>query len=503
MRQSSSYLFRAILLVALLTFFQGCNEPEIVTGPAVSQQTENDKQLQALTSYLADITGAPVEKIKYAGEEKNFIIDGDIEISRSSAEAYLNGEKTGRISQRQAVWLLKDEIVKDIKVYISPGVTPAWKTAIGQAIADWNSVTDTKVNFREVLIAPYADVIISTKYEAPPADGTANWVARQHLPKIDGTIGGGMTLNTYYNAETEMPITYKRFAVAHELGHAIGLSHTDIPGGNFVDYQVCGTPKKDMNSVMNSFVLPWAGFTSYDVIAARVLYPDHTWKYLPGFASDVAAGSGPDKSLWMISKTAVNGGYSIHNFNYATKTFTQVPGGAVRIAVGTGGIPWVVNSVGQIFKRVNSQWQQIPGSALDIAIGANGAVYIISTIPAPGGYAIKFWENNQWKQLPGRGAVRIAVTPYGEAWAVDNANKVLKRSGQGMVDSGGTGRDIASGQNGSIFVIGMTQVPGGYSVKKYENGCWVQLSGGGVAISAHGNGTGPVVISNLGLVMEY
>jgi hypothetical protein len=36
---------------------------------------------------------------------------------------------------------------------------------------------------------------------------------------------------------------------------------------------ISGTPTSDPNSVMNSFVLPWNGFTSADVLATQILYP--------------------------------------------------------------------------------------------------------------------------------------------------------------------------------------------------------------------------------------
>lgn len=500
MHQRSLQLFRTMLLV-MLTFFQGCKDPDIISEPPVLKQDERGADLQTLSSFLANLTGAPIDKIKYIQEEKKFVVDGDIEISRSSAEEYQNAEKAGRVSQRRMIWLLNDNVVQDIKVYISPAVTPGWKTAIRQAIVDWNEMEDTKVNFREILYDYNTDIVITTKYEAP--NGSPRWLARQHFPDADGTTGGGMTLNTYYNGENMLPLTEKRTAIVHELGHAIGLSHTDKPVEGYVDYLVCNTPEMDETSVMNSNVDSWTGFTYYDITAAQVLYPAHTWNYFPGLATDVGAGYGVNKSLWIIGKTAVNGGYSIHSYNYATKTFTQVPGGAVRISVGANNVPWVVNNLGQIFKRVNSQWQQQPGTALDIAVAGEGAVYMVSTTPAPGGFAVKFWKDNQWKQMPGRGAMRIAVTPEGEPWAIDNTNKVLKRSGLSLVDAGNTGRDVAAGPNGSVFVIGLTPVPGGYSIKRYIFGCWSQISGGGVAISAHGNGAGPVVINSLGLVTEY
>ncbi|MCF0064775.1 M57 family metalloprotease [Dyadobacter sp. LJ419] len=503
MPQTLSYLARTMLLIALLTAFQSCKEPDIINEPAVLKQDEKDTQLQTLSSFLAGVTGAPIDKVKYINEEKKFVIDGDMEISRTSAEEYLNAEKTGRVNQKRAVWLLSDNVAKDVKVYINPSITPEWKEAVREAIYEWNHMGDMKVNFREVLFDYNTDVVVTAKYEGPNPSSPQPWIARQNMPDIDGTTGGGMTINTYYNSSSLLSKSEKKFAMVHELGHVIGFAHTDKPTQGLIDFLVCDTPVWDANSVMNFVVGSWTMFSYYDHVAAMVLYPEHTWKNLPGQATDVAASTGTDRVLWMISKTPVNGGFTINKFNYLTNSFTQVPGGGVRIAVGPDGTPWVVNNLGQIFKRVNSQWQMQPGNAHDIAVGADGSVYIVSTTPAAGGFAIKKWKNNKWEQISGIGGMRIAVASYGFAWVIDNANRVLKYNGINMEDTGALGRDIAAGRNNSIFVIGQTPVPGGYSIKKFEKDCWVQLAGGGVAISAHGTGTQPVIINNSGVVMEY
>ena len=64
--------------------------------------------------------------------------------------------------------------------------------------------------------------------------------------------------------------------------------------------------------------------------------------------------------------------------------WTQVPGGAVKIAVAPDGQPWVINKQGTIFRMtrgatsyVDGNWQVVPGTASDIGIGADGSVWTI------------------------------------------------------------------------------------------------------------------------------
>src|SRR5581483_4762395 len=91
-----------------------------------------------------------------------------------------------------------------------------------------------------------------------------------------------------------------------------------------------------------------------------------------------------------ITGNAANiGGNAIAHFNSATGQWTSVEGGAIKIAVGPNGQPWILNKQGVIFNRtrgktgyVDGTWQVVPGSATDISVGADGSVWAIGTASA-------------------------------------------------------------------------------------------------------------------------
>ena len=76
----------------------------------------------------------------------------------------------------------------------------------------------------------------------------------------------------------------------------------------------------------------------------------------PGTARDIDAKNG---EVWIIGTGAVGNDYEIHKL--AGSRWTMIGGAARRIALERSGNPWIVNSAGAIYRRVNAMWQPMPG----------------------------------------------------------------------------------------------------------------------------------------------
>jgi hypothetical protein len=139
----------------------------------------------------------------------------------------------------------------------------------------------------------------------------------------------------------------------------------------------------------------------------------------PGTATDIAVGA--NGSVWLIGTNVVGDGYGIYHWNGSA--WAAFSGGAVTVAVGPDGNPWVINSVHQIFHWSGAGWVKYPGSATDIAVGANGSVWLIGTNVVGDGYGIYHWNGSAWATVSG-GAVTIAVGPDGNAWVINSAHDI-------------------------------------------------------------------------------
>ena len=232
------------------------------------------------------------KEVTYQGG--TFFIDGDIMMSEQDLDAQMRKGKPGSGKNAQRQWrnLVDEEKVKDIKVAFQVGddyveyedksveyrfeVEDEWETAFTNALEVWNQVDGSTVRFRKVDYTDNYDIkIFAVQSYTLPA------VAAGDLPLASKVAGPKVKVSNGYSDLSE---NQKLSVAIHELGHTIGLEHTNEEHkdkyGNILDFHIQGTPSlgQDSESIMNYSINPYNSnpittLSYYDRVAVQELYP--------------------------------------------------------------------------------------------------------------------------------------------------------------------------------------------------------------------------------------
>lgn len=217
---------------------------------------------------------------KNAIEDKGtfYLVEGDVIIHK---------EDINNIVQTKQYWCLqvKEPYQRNIKVTLGTEriVIINWAQAVARAVQEWSNISGCNISmtFNQNSTTP-GDIHISFI-----SGGASNNLGTADFPTMSGAPGANIYINQSYNSYARLSESQKIFLVIHELGHCLGFRHTDWydngepqfgpPGGPAT--HIPGTPNAiqgDKNSVMNGINAAgrkWEGFTNYDKIAAKWLYP--------------------------------------------------------------------------------------------------------------------------------------------------------------------------------------------------------------------------------------
>ncbi|MCB9349847.1 MAG: hypothetical protein H6573_20395 [Lewinellaceae bacterium] len=231
------------------------------------------------------------------------------------------------------------------------------------------------------------------------------------------------------------------------------------------------------------------------------------WKLISGVeAGDVAANSKGD--IYVTSKSAVAGGYSIFRYDDNSAKWNPIPGGLTRLALSDDGTLWGVDDAGSVLKREFANqawaWKTVADKVMaqDIGVGPNGEVWIIGKErlePYPDHWVCQVLKDGTLKKEEAAISLRIAVDPLGMPWSVN--------SGGGLFQKVNEEWKFWSGTDGNVMDVGVNQ-GGAWVTDKYDKiyyftgmpgNYWKAIDGRAQQISVGKNGL-PVVVNSAGEV---
>ncbi len=260
----------SVIVIAILT---GCQS----SVNDASQIKEDSNQSLTDIEILVE-NGFPKDLIE--SKEDYYLVDGDIMILKSQLNEMRGKSDDGPKSKQAyggAGWgLVHINSVDDITIAAASNVPSAWKSTIQSAVSNWNNLSNSRVSFTYQSSPSNPDIMVY--YNA--YSGGFYAVADQAYENNPGSY-------IYINSLVASGLTSleREEIITHELGHTIGFRHTDWQNsGESSANNIPFTPSFDSQSVMNSGsggLRSWNGFSSNDVVATRVLYPNSLTA--PGF----------------------------------------------------------------------------------------------------------------------------------------------------------------------------------------------------------------------------
>lgn len=257
-----------LLILITISISTSCKK-ESSESPIVNPELKVNSVLEEIKAL-----GYTDAEIIDAGD--HYMVDGDIRFNKNENTI----AKVDLVPQKLSQWGTANSIGynnTNVVIQIHSSMT-SWATDIATAIADYNAIPNLRLNFSIYDGSIPANVLLQ-EFSSSTYAGAAEF------PR-NGQVGSNI-----YIEKSDMDSFASEIKVElliHEIGHALGLRHTDwyassppesragtstYGGSKYHALQILGTPYgSDVNSVMNTNA-GGSTLSAYDIIALEFMYP--------------------------------------------------------------------------------------------------------------------------------------------------------------------------------------------------------------------------------------
>ncbi|MDB5008695.1 MAG: milk-clotting protease [Mucilaginibacter sp.] len=368
MYSTKKLISKALLICSLSAmFFSSCKKQQTALVIVTKSDPIPAQILTKINAAGFSIVGAI--KVK-----EGYLVEGDIVLT----DAYLNSNNVKPktiITTGAGTHLSTDQYrvtnpvnpvnttITTYKILIS-NLSANYATATDEAIARYNAL-NLCIRFQRIT-AGTADITITGYY-----DNTTTTEGSSGFP-VNGIPYNSITLNTYYYGANPTNILFTASVIQHEIGHCIGMRHTDYADRSFS----CGPPTANEGaSTVGAVLIPGtpsgadAGswmlacndgvsnrtFNANDIIALRYLFPHYpNINWLDSIDWNNGAGSAPGSGTINSNPGAV---VHVTVSAYGPGTLTNFTMSGAQLSGPMGNSIYIQNnSTTQTFTMPSSGW---------------------------------------------------------------------------------------------------------------------------------------------------